>query len=309
MSYADNPRASGNPPSSVQQEDVGPVASDSLAAESLRSGGDFADGNAVASSQKGASSTFNTTDTSGAEVLHAASSAETRSDQDAKGLGSDEKGPGGLKYPEAGGNPEFTGSHNLDGYTGGPSADQPSSGYTTQPAGASDFGSSTLKSSEPDSEIKSSSNTDADPGSVKPPSSDSGALSTGAGPKGATSTAATSTSATSSDGPSTGTSSDGPSTSTGVRPKVDEAPTYAARVADGVEDDKKPKGENLTEGDIPQTKTFTGDVGGPHDPGRLAEQKFEQTNANDAIGGTGEARDTGSGGNNPYDALGGSTRA
>jgi hypothetical protein len=50
----------------------------------------------------------------------------------------------------------------------------------------------------------------------------------------------------------------------------------------------KPKGANLTEGDIPETKTFTGDVGGPHDPARVAERKMLSRDADAA--GAGGAR-------------------
>jgi hypothetical protein len=286
MSFAANPRAPGNPPSKddVPQESTGPVASDSLAAESLKSGGDFAEGDAVPLSQKGSGSTFNTTDTSGATTLHPAASGATREKQDAMGLGSDEKGAAGVKYPDAAGTPQFTGTHNLDGYAGGPSSDKTSSGYTTQPAGASDFGATTTTSSssgtESATQIKSSANTDQPPGTITP-----------------------------SDQTSTGTSgATGPSAGTGVRPAVDNAPTYAARVSGAIsnEDELKPKGTNLTEGDIPQTKTFTGDVGGQHDPGRAAEQGFEKITAGAGQGG-GMRGGEGGGektGENPFGVLG-----
>jgi len=65
---------------------------------------------------------------------------------------------------------------------------------------------------------------------------------------------------------------------------VDPAPTYAGDFR--TEGQLKPKGANLTEGGIPETKTFTGDVGGPHDPGRVAEQGFQNANA-DTAGGNG----------------------
>jgi len=47
----------------------------------------------------------------------------------------------------------------------------------------------------------------------------------------------------------------------------------------------KPKGNNLKEGDLPQTNTHTGDVGGPHDPGRVAEEKMLSRNADTSAGG------------------------
>ena len=269
MSYAPNSQATGNPPSGddIPQESTGPIAADSLAAESLKQDGDFAQGDAVPSSVKGASSTFANTDTSGATALHPAPSGAVRERQDEAGLGSDEKGAAGLKYPDAAGLPTFSGTTTSQGYSGGPSSDRASDGYNTQAAGASDFGSTALGSSESTSEIKSSANTEEVPGSV---------------------TAAPST--------------------TGVRPFVDAAPNYTGRVSGAIQGEGygKPKGQGLTEGDVPETKTFTGDVGGPNDPGRLAERGFEQANAASAEG---VARDYTQGGDNPYDTLQSSERA
>ncbi|KAF2822266.1 hypothetical protein CC86DRAFT_448611 [Ophiobolus disseminans] len=66
------------------QEGVGTVTSDSLAAESLKSGGDFGAGNpkAAASKQPSASSNTNNTDTSNAVKLDAAVDAQAREAQD-----------------------------------------------------------------------------------------------------------------------------------------------------------------------------------------------------------------------------------
>jgi len=51
----------------------------------------------------------------------------------------------------------------------------------------------------------------------------------------------------------------------------------------------KPKGDNLEDADVtesmPKPKTFMGDVGGVHDPGRLAEKDFESRTAATAGGG------------------------
>lgn len=66
----------------VTQEAVGEITSDSLAAESLKSGGDFAGGKATASSVPSKSTTANTTDTSAATVLPAAKDASSRDDED-----------------------------------------------------------------------------------------------------------------------------------------------------------------------------------------------------------------------------------
>jgi len=62
----------------------------------------------------------------------------------------------------------------------------------------------------------------------------------------------------------------------------------------------KPEGNNLKEGDLPQTNTHTGDVGGPHDPGRVAEEKMLSRNADTSAGGAGGPRGRGTG---QYDGL------
>ncbi|KAF2122633.1 hypothetical protein BDV96DRAFT_561119 [Lophiotrema nucula] len=66
------------------QEGAGVITSDSLASESLSSGGEFGAGNpkAVASKQPSASTTTNTTDTSNATKLEAAPDAEAREAQE-----------------------------------------------------------------------------------------------------------------------------------------------------------------------------------------------------------------------------------
>ncbi|KAL3427137.1 hypothetical protein PVAG01_00646 [Phlyctema vagabunda] len=83
---------------------------------------------------------------------------------------------------------------------------------------------------------------------------------------------------------------------------VDEAPSY---VNSQYIDAGKPKGKNLTEGgfsdDDGKNASFNGDIGGKNDPGRLAEQGFDRSNAavdNVAAVGTGKT----DGGK--YDTLG-----
>lgn len=61
------------------------ITSDSLAAESLRDGGNFASGDAAASSQPSKSTTTNTTDTSGASVLEPASDKTERPTAEVEG--------------------------------------------------------------------------------------------------------------------------------------------------------------------------------------------------------------------------------
>jgi len=114
-STAANPRAPqpNQQDPNLQQEPTGAVAADSLAAESLQAGGGFADNdNATAMGVKGASSTLNNTDTSGATELKPTAERDNNDNDDS------------VKYPEGAGKANFSGTHNLDGYRGGPSADR-----------------------------------------------------------------------------------------------------------------------------------------------------------------------------------------
>lgn len=254
MSFAANSHA---PKGRTVHESAGPITSDSLAAESLQNNGEFAqNASAAAMSVRGDQSTVANTDTSGARVLHAAPSGAAREEQDVLGAGADERGPAGLKL-NAAGKPGFEGSHSEQGFFGASTQAQGSGGGARQgvATGASDFGASTLSShtagSGSNSQINSS-----------------------------TGIAGTSTStATSASG-----SSGGPSSGTGARPYVPAAPGYTSSVtgAAAPEGTYRPKGANLEDADVtqsmPQTKTFTGNVGGVNDPGRLAEREFEGRN-------------------------------
>ncbi|KAL8805160.1 MAG: hypothetical protein Q9182_002142 [Xanthomendoza sp. 2 TL-2023] len=111
-------------PSTLQNpisEPAGPIASDSLAAESSNTGGAFSSNrNATPQSVSGSSSTFNNTDTSGARVLDAAPDAAEREAKEAwREVPDEARGSAGKKYPEGAGAVEFSGSHNADGYSGG----------------------------------------------------------------------------------------------------------------------------------------------------------------------------------------------
>ena len=271
MSSAANPRApkpgSASTDPSVPQEPTGPVASDSLAAESIQDSGGFSENtNATPLGVRGASSTLANTDTSGATILPPAASGADRQRQEQKGLGSDERGTaGGVKYPEGDPPPSFTGTHGMDqGYVGGPSADRETSGYQA----------SGLSSSEAQREASTT---------------------TAEGQQSSSDT---------SDFTSTATSG-----AAGVRPYVDQAPNYAGVVSGAIssEGQYKPKGANLVEGDIPETKTFTGDVGGQHDPGRVAEEQMLRKQGRMPGEGVGGIRQSmpgaGDGSTGQYDAL------
>jgi hypothetical protein len=69
-----DPQSTSNP----KIESTGTIISDSLAAESLRSGGSFGGSHAAASQQPSSSTTTNNTDTSGATTLQPAPDAEAR---------------------------------------------------------------------------------------------------------------------------------------------------------------------------------------------------------------------------------------
>lgn len=239
MSYAPPSHPSKLDPSQIPSEPTGPIAADSLAAESLKNQGGFAENtSATASSVRGANSTFANTDTSGASVLHAAPSGADREQQDARGAGADERGPGGLKLDVLG-EPDFDGAHKADGYYGGSKGG----------AGAA-------------------------------VSSQGGGLNTSTSTSTSTDTSTTGSSTTGS----------GPEAGKGVRPHVPQAPGYTANVAGA--GTYKPKGTGLEDADatgsMPKTKTFTGDVGGVHDPARLAERDFENRDASSGREAVGE---------------------
>jgi hypothetical protein len=272
MSHAANPRAPKPQDEGIPQEPTGPVAADSLAAESIRDHEKFSDNvGAVPLGVKGGQSTLATTDTSGATVLPSATDAAHRADAETQGAGADERGTTGVKYPD--GNSQ--------------SQTRTQGGVT----GDSDFGSSTISSSTKNldsSQIKSGSAATQDASGQT-----SSSMSTGASS-------------------GTGGGSSGPEPGTGVRPQVDAAPEYINSVTgnDMPDGTFKPKGKNLEDADetdsIPQTKTFVGAVGTVNDPGRLAERDFEGTNENpvgDLSGGGGQKNQQQGNGEGQFDVL------
>ena len=130
-------------------ERAGPVASDSLAAESTRQGGGFSENRgAEPLGVKGSSSNFANTDTSGATTLPPARDATERdahaTDYD---ISNDLKGPGGRKYPEAlGGQVDVPQrAHGSETYSGGSTEakEEPrsvESGYQSTDAGSNSSG-------------------------------------------------------------------------------------------------------------------------------------------------------------------------
>ncbi|KAI9802979.1 MAG: hypothetical protein M1825_002212 [Sarcosagium campestre] len=120
-------KVTNDPSAKETSEGAGPVLSDSLAAESTRSGGEFSENRgAEPLGVSSKSSTANTTDTSNATKLDAAPDAEARKDQEDERVNDDIKGPGGSKYAERlGGQGEFSGAHSDHGYAGDPTSTRP----------------------------------------------------------------------------------------------------------------------------------------------------------------------------------------
>ncbi|KAL8694767.1 MAG: hypothetical protein Q9218_000613 [Villophora microphyllina] len=231
------------------REGAGPVASDSLAAESSNAGGAFSENrNSEPQSVSGSSSTFNNTDTSGATKLDPAPDAAEREAKEAwREVPDEARGTTGQKYSEGAGNVDFAGSSNPDGtYSGGSSDsknDSGDSGYT--PSGIR--------------------------GGATPGTDDS-------------TNSAQTESASSNAG---------------------EAPGYVSSVKSDPAQTGKPHGKNITEGgfesDDKNNASFNSDIGDENDPGRAAEQQFQNTTQTSA-GGKGEQqyKVTGDG---QYDAL------
>ena len=112
-------------------ESSGPVAADSLAAESFQSGGAYASNpNATPSGVEGSKSTLANTDTSAATTLDPTPDAAEREAKSAWSETADLRGSaGGLKYAEGvGGQPDFPGALNASGYSGAPSGTGSGSG-------------------------------------------------------------------------------------------------------------------------------------------------------------------------------------
>ncbi|KAI9759509.1 MAG: hypothetical protein M4579_002268 [Chaenotheca gracillima] len=117
------------------KEGPGAITSDSLAADSSRSGGAFSENrNAEPQGVSSHSTTSNNTNTSGATTLPPAPDAETRQNAVDENTAGNAKGSAGLKYAEgAGGQGNFAGQHSAEyGYSGGPT----SAKQTQQPGGS-----------------------------------------------------------------------------------------------------------------------------------------------------------------------------
>ncbi|KAF2817370.1 uncharacterized protein BDZ99DRAFT_493202 [Mytilinidion resinicola] len=218
-------KVTNDPSASDIQEAVGTVTSDSLAAESLKGDGHFAEGNpkAAASSQKSAGSTANNRDTSGATTLDAAPDAEAREAQEEWSETSQLNAGRGLGK-DAGRGPSY--------------------------------------------------NTPADDARNN-----------------------------------SGTGTGEYNTTTGGSGGVDQAPTggYAGSAELGRDQGEfKPHGKNITEGGFDSgapNASFHQEIGGSKDPGRLAEAKFENQNAQSGYDGGSGPRQSEVTGEGQYNTL------
>ncbi|KAI9813398.1 MAG: hypothetical protein M1827_004072 [Pycnora praestabilis] len=117
-----DPEAQNNP----IQEGPGGITSDSLAADSTKSGGAFSENKGAAPlGVDSNSSTLSNTDTSGATKLDSTPNAEARQAQtEWQESSTQNSGAAGQKYPEgAGGQGDFDGQHSAEyGYAGGPTS-------------------------------------------------------------------------------------------------------------------------------------------------------------------------------------------
>ena len=231
-------------------EGAGPVASDSLAADSTRSGEGFAQNrDSEPLAVKGANSTFANDDTSGATTLAAAPDAATRDAKTTSQETSDEiKGPGGTKYVEgAGGQGEFSGGHTAGGYSGGSTEAKAGRGSTeSASASTSQTTSQTTTSASTSGKKESSSGGDED---STPTTSSSHPVDTAPG-------------------------------------YINSAAVEAARTGKphgknitegGFDTDDNDDGKN--------NASFTSDIGDENDPGRAAEGSFQrQTVGNEGSG-------------------------
>ncbi|KAI4206463.1 MAG: hypothetical protein LQ348_000963 [Seirophora lacunosa] len=122
--HSSGTKVTTDPASSLHptREGAGPIASDSLAAESTRANGAFAaNRDSAPQAVSGSASTFNNTDTSGARTLDPAPDAAEREAKEAwREVPEEARGAAaGQKYPEGAGGVEFAGAHTADGYAGG----------------------------------------------------------------------------------------------------------------------------------------------------------------------------------------------
>lgn len=239
-----------------KEEGAGVIAKDSLAAESTRTGGAFGENNRNASIS-GSSSNPADTDVSGATTLPRARDATERLDKDHRETSDDVKGPGGQKYPEGtDGLGEFPGKHSAASYSGGSTKAKQELGLKVKDAQTQSTGSEG-KDTRDGRDTNGAYNQDRSETASRNTSENISHRST-----------------ENLDKPSHG----------------DTAPSYVTSVTSHPAQSGKPKGRNITEGDIENedpsnNASFTAEIGSKDDPGRLALKNFQLQTEAAAVGG------------------------
>ena len=294
--------SSGSQSQKPIQEGAGPIASDSLAAESARSGGGFNENrDSNPQSVSGSNSTFANTDTSGAKTLAPARDAASRDNV------WNESGAG-EKYPEgAGGQGQFSGSHAGGTYSGGSSAAKrdfkegtQGEGYDTSGSGGA-FSNSGAGGPSAD-KISSGSGSNQESGKS------TGENKTSSYGSGSDDVQESGRSTEETKQSSYGSGGDDSNEGSGSSRDVDAAPGYVSSVTQPL-NEGKPKGAAVegSEEDFKGPSNQDAEIGGKDDPGLQAEQTF-QASTQSAAGGSGPRQGQVSG-DSPYDNLKGSEQA
>ena len=278
-----------------QAERAGPIASDSLAAESYRQGGGFSENRgAEPLGVKGSSSNFANTDTSGATTLPPARDAAERDANTLRyDVSDDLKGPGGRKYPEA-----------LGGQVDVPQRGHGSETYSGESTEAKQQTRSVESGDQQSTDAESNrSGNQAQEETGRTLNSDNSGREIGDAGK---------TSNPNNSGRETGYEGKTPNPDDSVRDTGDAeasspqnpAPGYATYVASSTSGGK-PKGKDLTEGgfddDPANNSSFNPDVDSENDPGREAIKHFQEV-SQAASGNIGPVQKEISG-DGQYDAL------
>lgn len=264
------------------KEGAGPVTSDSLAAESVRSGGGFAaNRDAEPLAVKGSNSTFNTTDTSAATELPPAAHGADREDREQY-----LQSTGSTRHHDQSDTPTGSGTGAGARAASGQGQDDHSTGKSQQQGGQQEGRQQGPQMTSGGGAPSSAQQSAGEGGSTDDASKQSGqgqaAENLHHGHHG------------------------------GRKHHKHEAEAQGGAAPTYVEVDvlnrtahAKPHGKNIKEGDVPDdapNASFTGEIGSEDDPGRLALQGFERVNAESArdLG----PRDKQLKGNTPYDPLG-----
>jgi hypothetical protein len=272
-------------------ERAGPVAADSLAAESTRQGGGFSENRgAEPLGVKGSSSTFANTDTSGATILAPARDAKERDDNTTQNeVPGNLKGPGGLKFPEAvGGQGDFPGVHNSENYFGGSTeAKREQTSRSDEPVYQTKYSESQLSGKQVSEGTEQASHSDHPKDETRKAGTDQTSGSDEINETGKPGTEQASGSDDLADNreetgtePAPGSDDSVDKTrETGSALSRDPAPGYTTHVASSSALGGKPKGKNLTEGgfddDASRNASFNPDIKSEEDPGREAIKHFQ----------------------------------